>query len=379
MKDDSLHYAFSNECLCTFEKYYEKIDDLRGLYNSSDINRVRNRAEITTKFVIVCIVTLFMSLGAFLGFILLGVLPLGITTVLVSSLVLVLVFLILSLGAGLIFYFLHKKNDIFLENPNSPFIERVVIKTTLLGQFFNTRKYKVYSCILDISTLDKNGDGICLAYYEVHHRGDSKKKKLRLPSVCNNMEHRVTSIFAILVLPFVTLCSIIYNSVRLICVPVYVLGCLLRQGVHKGAKRQEEPKFELFDVVCETISSLKRIIKAPFYATAMFFALVYSLIYVRSGRILAGIVERNWNENVYISSGFQQAFAHKYWEWEGGCRPKRLGKNGYYIMGCVQPRYVFSVKNWKIIEGKRMFNTISGEKFLEIKDNAIHIVKRRKC
>lgn len=379
MKDQSLHYFFSEKCLYVFEKYYEKVVDIQSLYDSSAIDRVKKQATITKKFSITCIITLFITLGVFLSFIIPSTLPLGMTTVLVSSLSLFLVFFTLSLGAGIVFYHLHKKNDIFLEKPNSPFIERVLIKTTLLGQFFNTQKYKVYSCILDISTLDKNGNGICLAYYDVHHT-KCEKKNFTTTSFLNAIEHRVSSVFAVLVLPLVSLCSVIYNIIRLICAPIYVLSCLMHQYIHKEVQEtRREPQFELVDVALEMVASLKRIVKAPFYATAMFFALVYSLIYVRSGRIVVGILERNWNENVYISSGFQQAFAHKHWEWEGGCRPKQLGRNGYYIMGCVQPRYIFSMKNWKILEGKSMLNTTSREKFLEIANNSIYIIKRRKC
>lgn len=88
-------------------------------------------------------------------------------------------------------------------------------------------------------------------------------------------------------------------------------------------------------------SSLKRIVTAPFYAMAMFFSLVYSLISLRGGRIMTGIVEREWNEGVYLSFGFHLFFPNRLWKWEGGGIPKQLGKNGYYINACMQPRYVF--------------------------------------
>lgn len=41
---------------------------------------------------------------------------------------------------------------------------------------------------------------------------------------------------------------------------------------------------------------------------------------------------------------------------KGGGKPKQLGKNGYYIAACMQPGYLFEVRDWWIVFGEKIFD-----------------------
>lgn len=92
-------------------------------------------------------------------------------------------------------------------------------------------------------------------------------------------------------------------------------------------------KFDFIDIPKEIFLSFKIALVAHFYSTAMFFSLVYSLISLRTGRIITGIVEREWNEDVPISKGIHIIHNHKDWRWEGGFIPSQFGQNAYYLAG----------------------------------------------
>ena len=347
MPDPSFIESYTGKMLIEKGIQYKRIKDIRELLTDNDIDKIKSNSTIVKSFVISCIITIFMLIGFFLCFVIPCVVPVGLEAILISSISIVSLFLILSLGAGIIFFNLHKRNNIFLDKPNSPFINRILYQTSIESHFVNKDLYKQYSCFLDVSTLSEDGSGLCLSYFAPQIHVEDK-------------EFLVISILCIFALPFVTLFSILYNSLRFICAPIYVLGCFLKQQIMIG-KKTSDNKFRLVDCFLEAYSSLRRIVKAPFYAIAMFFSLVYSFVSVKNSRIITGLVEQKWNEDVALSSSFHICFPHKHWRWEGGGKPGYLGKNGYYIAGCMQPRYVFFFKNWKFISGKKLFNvTIHG-------------------
>ena len=67
---------------------------------------------------------------------------------------------------------------------------------------------------------------------------------------------------------------------------------------------KDERSFELLDIPKEFVKSIWRVIKAPFYALAYFFAGVYSLVNPMGGRKLAAAIELDWNEGVSLAEGY---------------------------------------------------------------------------
>lgn len=116
MSDPSFIYSCREQSLENVSSEYKIIWNLKTLYSSSDREKVKNHSSILTKFVIFCIVTMLLVIGFFLAVTVPGVLPLGTTAVLISSIIIISLFSLLSLGAGVIFYHLHKKIIFFLES-----------------------------------------------------------------------------------------------------------------------------------------------------------------------------------------------------------------------------------------------------------------------
>lgn len=116
MSDPSFIYSCREQSLENVSSEYKIIWNLKTLYSSSDREKVKNHSSILTKFVIFCIVTMLLVIGFFLAVTVPGVLPLGTTAVLISSIIIISLFSLLSLGARVIFYHLHKKIIFFLES-----------------------------------------------------------------------------------------------------------------------------------------------------------------------------------------------------------------------------------------------------------------------
>lgn len=94
--------------------------------------------------------------------------------------------------------------------------------------------YRFYNCCLDISTLDKKGNGKCFGYLDIRKENFNKEENFR-----------IISVLSIFVLPFITLGAIVYNLGRLLCVPIYVLGHIIKQIV---AYNEEKVQFEVTDI-----------------------------------------------------------------------------------------------------------------------------------
>lgn len=306
----------------------ERIINLHQLFFSSEIKKVKERSSILTKFVITCILTMIMVIGISLAIVVPCILPLGTTTILISSVVIVSLFLLLSFGAGVVFAYIHHRKDHYLGE------SKQVFQTRILTSCCSEYEKAYYDNIIDISTLDKNGTGIVLTYFDFR---DEEKKLVRL-----------ISILAIICLPFITLGAVVYNICRVLWLPPYILARILKECFKKT---DDLHKFKLRDIPKEILLSLKRAVIAPFYSTAMFFSLVYSLISLRTGRVITGMVERAWNEDTPISKGYQLCKKHRDWKWEGGFMASQLGQNAYYLLGCMQPICIFLIQDWRVVLG----------------------------
>src|ERR1700722_10752094 len=160
---------------------------------------------------------------------------------------------------------------------------------------------------IDKSTLDEHGNGKAYLYW--------------IKDLANH--YTVSTTVAFFYTPLYLIGVIVYNLLRAVIVPFYVLVQCCREAWTGEALYPEQRKFELLDAPKEFIKSIKNVIIAPFYALAYFFAGVYSLINPMGGRNLAAAIERDWDGGVSLAEGFWSVRVFlgetgKYWLFEGG-------------------------------------------------------------
>ncbi|NGX62322.1 MAG: hypothetical protein K940chlam9_01819 [Chlamydiae bacterium] len=177
-------------------------------------------------------------------------------------------------------------------------------------------------CYIDKSTLDGNGNG--KAYlYNIKGCGE---------------HYNVSFVVTFLGTPLLNLIgSVVYNAIRFCVIPFYITYRLIKQGC-PNQKISENSRYKWYDIPKEMGLSLWGVIRAPFYATAYFFAGLYSFISPMGGRILGSKIERDWNGGKPMyDKGFWACTPLKEWKLEGGGDRESLHKHPYYLAGCWQP------------------------------------------
>ncbi len=91
---------------------------------------------------------------------------------------------------------------------------------------------------------------------------------------------------------------IIYNSLRLLIMPFYILAQIVRERNLENGLYPAERKFSFSDIPKQMALSIGRIIIAPFYGIAMLFASIYSWIDPLNGIKLGSAIEHDWNVQV---------------------------------------------------------------------------------
>lgn len=142
----------------------------------------------------------------------------------------------------------------------------------------------------------------------------------------------------------------VYNLIRVAVIPFYIATCFLIEKCNGPIFENEE--FGLTQIPQEMAHSLERAIKAPFYATALFFAALYSFACPVNGRRLGAAIEFDWNEGTYRSEGRWLTIGsqklHK--GLEGGGSPEGIQKNqATTLPGCWHPIAVAEFENGKVV------------------------------
>lgn len=177
---------------------------------------------------------------------------------------------------------------------------------------------------IDTSTLDEEKSGVAYMY-----------------AYKDEQNHMGVSVNVTIFTPLHMVLAIVYNALRIVVIPFFILGCML---VEKASGTKIDPTdraYRLSDIPIEIGKSIWRIVKAPFYALAFIFAAIYSLFDPMNGRKLGSYIERDWNEGVTRAEGFWSVRGPQpLWTCEGGRNPSGLGRNGFYLAGCWQPMAV---------------------------------------
>jgi len=204
-----------------------------------------------------------------------------------------------------------------------------------------------YSGYIDTSTLDAEGNGTAFFY------GNK-----------NIAEHYYISSFIAATAPAHAATAIVYNIVRLVWIPFYILGSMAREAWNGEAIYPDQRPFEITDIPKQWWFSVKQIVKAPFYATAQLYAALYSYIDPLNGRKLGAAIERDWNNGIERSDGFWSVRGPQSSDWrlEGGGGPEKLGQNGFYAAGCWTPMGVVRFEEGQIVGGESMSKALHPEK-----------------
>ncbi|MFN0065709.1 MAG: hypothetical protein ACKVOH_05685 [Chlamydiales bacterium] len=185
--------------------------------------------------------------------------------------------------------------------------------------------------LIDTSTL-KDGNGIAYSYF-------AKDEACASNSI---------SFTCVITTPIYVGGTMVYNAIRAIVVPIFVLLVYVRERIsaciygeehgYQFATTQGERKFSFTDIPKQFAISMWRVVRAPFYGLAYLLAHIYTWMDPVNGRKLVSNIERDWNDGTirensfWIAGGFQKGF-----KWEGGFGPKGLGTDGGYAPGCYQP------------------------------------------
>ncbi|WP_366223832.1 hypothetical protein [Chlamydia buteonis] len=187
---------------------------------------------------------------------------------------------------------------------------------------------------IDLSTLDKNSSGVALVYFYP-----------------DGIDYRIpTFVFPLIAAPFLVLIKMVYNLIRFIVIPFYILLQMVIQYFSK-ADVSEEDRFIFKDIVREMARSLVNLLKAPFYGTASMMAVFYGLLNPLGGRVAYSCVERAWNNDVIRSRGLWLAVPQHNFKFEGGGTRQGLGQFSYYLIGCFQPIGMFLFRQGQIVSG----------------------------
>ncbi|AGW39821.1 hypothetical protein [Chlamydia pecorum] len=247
---------------------------------------------------------------------------------------------VLLIGGLAVFYCLGKKIDIFAGTKIDPFGKRCLVPTNLFWQKYTSKDFFSPSsdmeCYTDLSTLDASGSGVALVYL--------------YPKV---VENRVPMfVFPLIGIPMFVLGRMIYNIIRSVVIPFYILlRMLIERCLHKEIRKEE--RFIFSDIFRETFRSLWNVIKAPFYGSAYYMALFYGLLNPLAGRIAISCLERDWNDDIIRSRSLWLISPQRYFSFEGGGRRSGLAQHAFYSMGCFQPFALLSFKNGEVVSGGR--------------------------
>lgn len=177
---------------------------------------------------------------------------------------------------------------------------------------------------IDRSTLNEKGSGKAFLY---------------TPKTLND-HYMVSSVVAFLGSPFYAVSAVAYNLIHAAIIPFYIL-------FHCATSK--EPKFSLTDAPKESFNSLKRAVKAPFYALAYMFCAFYSIFNPMGGRNLAAAVERDWNGDKALNEGFWWIGGSlALFKWENFGNPGSPLRAPWYMAGCWQPVGIATYKKGKI-------------------------------
>ncbi|ACZ33263.1 conserved hypothetical protein [Chlamydia pneumoniae LPCoLN] len=242
---------------------------------------------------------------------------------------------ILLTGGMYILHRLGKKVDVISGVCIPPFSRRCWVPISCSHTLEKFDEKHVSACsYLDISTLSADGSGIAAVYQ------------------CPPLLFRAFPCFGIpCAMPFVALLRMIYNLIRFLVVPFYIIFRMIYE--HFFCKHlPEDDRFICKDIAREMGRSLAAFLKAPFYASACMIGAFYSLLDPLAGRVLMGSVERDWNDNVILARSVSLANeAHSLFRFEGGGGRKGLGQHAFYLMLCCQPQSVFLFDKGEIVSG----------------------------
>ena len=140
-------------------------------------------------------------------------------------------------------------------------------KPVVLNQATLPGKEKIYWAggmnppqqLVDMSCL-KDGSGTTQAY----------QRKV-------NVEHEIISVSAALTAPLQAIGSVVYNTIRFVVIPFYILGRMAQEKYTGKAAYEGQRKFRLSDIPKQMALSVYWAVRAPFYATAYLFSALYSL------------------------------------------------------------------------------------------------------
>lgn len=186
------------------------------------------------------------------------------------------------------------------------------------GKFWDNRdwvcikikgKGAVESNILDLSSLEKEGNGYCFAYQE---KGRGEAEVIALES------------------------GVLGGPLYPIAITIYqVVGWAIA-----SYKNKTNPLIELG-------KSLWRIVRSPFYALAYFIAQIAVFIDPLNGRKLVANIERDWNEGVLVDNGCALALCWHPFKEDKGMSLGKKEHSAFYIQGCFQPTAILKFENFE--------------------------------
>jgi hypothetical protein len=205
------------------------------------------------------------------------------------------------------------------------------------------KKNVTYDAYLDKSTLDENLCGKAFLY------------EAKTP-----LDHYIINVLLILGAPILLIGVIVYNLLRMVIAPIYVLiQILIEKFKNKGTPQfpQECPydeikgrNFEWIDIPREFFRSVLNILEAVPYFAAYEMLLFANLFKPVQMRKLIGALERDWNGEMTLENAFwsRKGF-QKFGTGERGGGPLLMGRFGFYLAGCYQPFGIAEVDHGKII------------------------------
>ncbi|WP_375793393.1 hypothetical protein O1W69_04640 [Chlamydia sp. 12-01] len=258
----------------------------------------------------------------------------------VSVVVAVAVPTILLMGGMYVLHRISKKVDVLSGSVIKPFGNRIWAPMPICyyfkpkaGKKENVQE-KVQESHIDLSTLDETQSGVALVYFYP-----------------DGVDYRIpTFVFPLIAAPFLVLIKMIYNLIRFIVIPFYVL---LQMAIQYFSKKDipVEDRFILKDIVREMARSLVNLLRAPFYGTASMMTVFYGLLNPLGGRVAYACVERDWNDDVIRSRGLWLLAPQYNFKFEGGGTRQGLGQFSHYLIGCFQPISMFLFRNGHIVSG----------------------------
>ena len=170
---------------------------------------------------------------------------------------------------------------------------------------------------------------------EVSEQGNGKARLYtKEPSFASQ-----TGAMAALTMPIYTSGVMLYNAGRFLAMPIYILANLA--------------KFSILDIPKEMARSLGRILQAPFYGLALFFASLYAVLDPLNGIKLGAAIEYEWNAHVPMRNEgvwMMGQIAFEEWKWEGEEILKRWDAMGFTLQVAGSPILKFPLKTGKSLQ-----------------------------